>query len=118
MPLNRIVMYVKDIDETVRFYNRFFGFTSTAGPGDRIVELTAREGATLLLHQAAKGHRNGQSSVKLVFDVADVQGFCRRAEEDGLKFGPIHHADGYDYANAKDPSLNPVSVSSRAFRST
>ncbi|HEX8049272.1 MAG TPA: VOC family protein, partial [Rhizobium sp.] len=29
---------------------------------------------------------------------------------------PLHQADGYVFANAKDPSGNPIAISSRAFR--
>jgi hypothetical protein len=53
--------------------------------------------------------------VKLVFDVRDVEGFCRDAKEQGSLFGSIHYADGYCFANTKYPAKNSVSVSSRAF---
>lgn len=117
MPLNRLVIYAKDIEETARFYEMHFGFRAMRHPGDRIVELMAQEGgANIMLHPAAKGQKNGQSIVKLVFDVEDVEAFCRQARENGLDFGPIHKADGYVFANAKDPCQNSISVSSRAFR--
>ncbi|MGO7164877.1 VOC family protein, partial [Rhizobium johnstonii] len=73
-------------------------------------------GANIMLYQAAKGQRSGQSTVKLVFDVEDVEAFCRRCAENGLEFGAIHNADGYQFANAKDPCQNSISISSRAFR--
>ncbi|WP_377186257.1 VOC family protein [Ruegeria meonggei] len=83
---------------------------------DRIVELVpVSGGAHLLLHPAGKAAREGQAAVKLVFDVVDVAGFCDHARQQGLKFGPIHKVDGYVFANAKDPSKNSISVSSRAF---
>jgi predicted enzyme related to lactoylglutathione lyase len=83
---------------------------------DRIIELRpASAGATILLHPAGKGHKQGQSVVKLVFDVEDVERFCGDAKKRGLVFGPVHRAHGYFFANAKDPSGNPVSVSSRAY---
>jgi len=53
--------------------------------------------------------------VKLVFDVPDVDAFRRTARAKGLIFGKVHKADGYAFANAKDPSKNSVQVSSRAF---
>jgi hypothetical protein len=87
--------------------------------GDRIIELVAQEGGSnLMIHQAAKGQRSGQSIVKLVFDVEDVEAFCSHCAKDGLEFGAIHKADGYLFANAKDPCQNSISVSSRAFRKT
>ncbi|MBY5741670.1 VOC family protein [Rhizobium leguminosarum] len=117
MPLNRLVIYAGNVEETARFYEKHFGFKATSLPGDRIVELVAQDGgANIMLHQAAKGQRSGQSTVKLVFDVEDVETFCRRCAENGLEFGAIHKADGYQFANAKDPCQNSISVSSRAFR--
>ncbi|MGO6679913.1 VOC family protein [Rhizobium leguminosarum] len=117
MPLNRLVIYAGKVEETARFYEKHFGFKATSLPGDRIVELVAQDGgANIMLHQAAKGQRSGQSTVKLVFDVEDVEAFCRRCAENGLEFGAIHKAEGYQFANAKDPCQNSISVSSRAFR--
>ena len=117
MPLNRLVIYAGNVEETARFYEKHFGFKATSLPGDRIVELVAQDGgANIMLHQAAKGQRSGQSTVKLVFDVEDVEAFCRQCAENGLEFGAIHNADGYQFANAKDPCQNSISVSSRAFR--
>ena len=115
--IGRIVLYTKDPDAMVAFYERHFGFVAHQEEGDRIVELVAPDGgASLMLHPAAKGMRQGQSIVKLVFDVPDVEAFCDAARRNGLEFGPIHKADGYTFANTRDPSQNPVSVSSRAFR--
>ncbi|MBY5328271.1 VOC family protein [Rhizobium leguminosarum] len=117
MPLNRLVIYAGNVEETARFYEKHFGFKATSLPGDRIIELVAQDGgANIMLHQAAKGQRGGQSTVKLVFDVEDVEAFCRRCAENGLEFGAIHKADGYQFANAKDPCQNSISFSSRAFR--
>jgi predicted enzyme related to lactoylglutathione lyase len=117
MPLNRLVIYARDVGETAAFYERHFGFSQHRLPGDRIVELVSSDGgANILLHQAAKGQRSGQSLVKLVFDIEDVEGFCAECAGNGLIFGSVHQADGYAYANAKDPCQNPIQVSSRAFR--
>jgi predicted enzyme related to lactoylglutathione lyase len=117
VPINRIILYAREVEATVSFYERHFGFTAARETGDRIVELINPDGgANLMIHAAAKGQRTGQSLVKLVFDVADVKAFCTSRAKDGLEFGPIHQADGYTFANAKDPSENPISISSRAFR--
>lgn len=117
VPLNRLVIYARDIEATARFYEQHFGFKAARLPGDSIVELVAQDGgANIMLHQAAKGQKSGQSSIKLVFDVEDVEAFCRRCADNGLQFGALHKADGYLFANAKDPCQNPISVSSRAFR--
>lgn len=115
--LGRVIIYTKKMAEMVAFYTSHFGFAEHCLEGDRIVELRpAHGGATLLLHPAAKGQKQGQSLMKLVFDVEDVPGFCEAAAAKGLHFGPVHQADGYCFANTKDPSGNSVSVSSRNFR--
>ena len=115
--LGRIVIYTKRVQAMVDFYTTYFGYGVSHDPEDRIIELTSDgNGVDLLLHPAAKGQREGQSIVKLVFDVPDVEEFCRQARAKGLQFGPIHKADGYSFANARDPCGNSISISSRAFR--
>jgi hypothetical protein len=54
--------------------------------------------------------------VKLVFDMEDVAGFCAGCKKNGLIFGVLHQADGYAFANARDPQGNAISVSSRGYR--
>lgn len=117
-PLGRIILYTRKVDEMTAFYGHHFGFHAVRRDGDRIVELRPdKGGAPILLHPASKGQRQGQSLVKLVFDVEDVAGFCESARARGLDFGPIHQAQGYVFANTKDPAGNPVQISSRAFSS-
>ncbi len=114
--LGRLIIYTRKIDEMIAFYCAHFGYSVLRQQGDRIVELRPNgAGAPILLHPAAKGQKQGQSLVKLVFDVPDVARFCDEARARGLDFGAIHSADGYSFANARDPSGNPVQVSSRAF---
>lgn len=115
-PLGRLLIYTKKIEEMTAFYCEHFGFEAVQRAGDRITELKAQgQGPSLLLHRAAKGQKEGQVLVKLVFDVENVPAFCERAASKGLAFGKIHQADGYQFANAKDPSKNTIQVSSRAF---
>jgi len=115
-PINRIVIYTKRLPEMVAFYKRFFGFEAHQRDGDRIVELRPRSsGLSILLHPAAKAQKEGQATIKLVFDVENIEAFRAELGAAGLDFGPIHYADGYAFANAKDPSNNSVSISSRAY---
>ena len=116
IPLGRLVIYTRKIEEMVAFYTAHFGFVAVRQEGDRIVELRpGGGGAALLLHPASKGQKVGQSLVKLVFDVEDVAAFRTAAAQAGLVFGPLHRVDGYCFANAKDPSGNSIQISSRAF---
>ncbi len=116
--LGRILLYVRDIDAVSEFYECHFGFRIHRERGDRVVELQSPAGAgsDIVLHPLGRGRKAGQSVAKLVFDVADVEAFCARAAERGLQFGTVHKADGYVFANAKDPAGNAISVSSRAYR--
>ena len=101
----------------VDFYTTHFGFRAHQIDGDRLVELRPVDsGVTLLLHPAASSQKEGQVLIKLVFDVRDVGKFCREAKKKGLVFGVEHKADGYTFANCKDPSKNSISVSSRVCR--
>ena len=116
MQLNRLVLYVKDVEATAEFYQTHFGYRRVQYRGDRIVELLPDgSGVVIMLHPAAKGQKTGQSSIKLVFDVEDVENFHAVSAEKGLAFGTIHKADGYVFANCKDPAGNSISISSRAF---
>ena len=115
--INKIVIYAKNVEKTVTFYERHFGFRARIEEGDRAIELIpSNGGASLMVIPAGTGIREGQACIKLVFDIKDVEGFRTKCAKNGLKFGVIHQADGYVYANAKDPSKNPIQISSRAFR--
>jgi catechol 2,3-dioxygenase-like lactoylglutathione lyase family enzyme len=114
--LGRIVLYVRDVEATLAFYQRHFGFAILRLEGDRIVELVGQNGgANILVHQAAKSQKMGQVLAKLVFDVEDVDGFSATAATQGLIFSAPHKGDGYTFANTKDPNGNSIAISSRAF---
>ena len=113
-PLGSLILYTNKIEQMAAFYQSHFGYSVQAAETDRITELRPTKGGVpLLLHPAAKGMRQGQAAVKLVFACKDVPAFCAAAAKRGLQFGKIHQADGYVFANAKDPSGNSVSVSER-----
>jgi predicted enzyme related to lactoylglutathione lyase len=117
-PLGMIIIYARDMKKTAAFYSQHFGFTTTGEVVEGLIELRAANGgAGILIHQAAKSVKLGQVGVKLSFHVPDVKAFAVAATARGLTFGAVHEADGYQFANAKDPDKNSVSISSRAFRS-
>ncbi len=115
-PIARIILYVKDIPKVAAFYQRHFGMVPLAGQTAGWLELSAPGGGcNLALHQAARTQRSG-AAVKIVFAVRDVSGFAAKCAAAGLEFGPIHKAEGFEYANAKDPAGNSISISSRGLR--
>jgi predicted enzyme related to lactoylglutathione lyase len=114
---NSVVIYARDMQKTAEFYRKFFGFATTGEVVEGLIELTSvNGGANLRIHQAAKSVKLGQVGVKLGFAVRDVEAFKAKSEALGLKFGSTHVANGYSFANAKDPDKNSVSISSRAYR--
>lgn len=116
-PLGTIIIYARDMERTAAFYSRHFGFVTTGEVIEGLIELEPKQGgAGILIHQAAKSVKLGQVGVKLSFHVQDVLAFAAQAAKNGLKFGALHEANGYCFANAKDPDKNSVSISSRAFR--
>jgi len=117
-PLGRIMIFTDKTDEMVAFYGTHFGYQVVETSADDLVELHPRgPGLPLVLHPAGARKQDGQALMKLVFDVADVAGFCAAAAAKGLAFGKIYQMDGYAFANAKDPAKNPIQVSSRYARS-
>lgn len=117
LQLGTVIIYAKDTQKSAAFYAKHFGFHTTGDVVEGLIELQAPNGgASILIHQAAKSAKLGQVGVKLSFHVQDVAAFAREAGGNGLHFGAIHQANGYSFANAKDPDKKSISISSRAFR--
>lgn len=112
-PITRIALYVRDLAKVAAFYETHFGFRAVVvAPDKTILQPTTTGGCALMLLQASKGHRTGQSTVKIVFDVADVGAAKTAHAKAGLKFGTIHRGPGYEFANTRDPAKNLIQISS------
>jgi predicted enzyme related to lactoylglutathione lyase len=112
MKVTKIALYVRDIPAIAAFYSRHFGFTARYNAKkDKAVLTPADGGCRLILLQASKGQKIGQSIVKLIFDVADVPAAKAAFAKQGLKFGTIHRGPNYTFANARDPAKNPIGIS-------
>lgn len=115
--LGTIIIYARDMQKSAMFYRQYFGFQTSGEVVEGLIELNSPgAGAHILIHQAAKSVKLGQAGVKLSFHVEDVEGFVQASKASGLEFGPIHQANGYQFANTKDPDNHSISISSRAFR--
>ena len=112
--VSSLLLYVREPQRIADFYVAHFGFVQKPGHPHDLLELVLDGRFTLLLHPASKGHRLGQSCVKLVFDVDDLGAFKTVAARNGLRFGATHRGDGYEFANARDPAKNPIQISRRA----
>ena len=116
-PLGTVIIYARDMVRAASFYRDLFGFRTTGEVVEGLIELSAPAGgAAILIHQAAKSVKLGRVGVKLSFHVSDVEAFKVRAASMGVMFGATHKANGYVFANVKDPDRNSVSISSRTFR--
>lgn len=115
--LNTILIYARDMHASAEFYRKYFGMQTTGEISEGLIELnSAGAGINILIHQAAKSLKLGQAGVKLMFSIEDVEDFKAQAAKQGLMFGSTHQANGYSFANAKDPDGNSVGISSRAYR--
>jgi predicted enzyme related to lactoylglutathione lyase len=112
-PLNRVILYVRRVHKIAAFYPLHFNLRPLPGATPDWIELAnSGGGCTIALHRAAKTQASG-AAIKLVFGVADIRAFKAAAEKNGLKFGAIHTPGGFEFANAKDPAGNSISISSR-----
>ena len=113
--LSRIAIYTRDMTKLAAFYQTHFEFEIGIDE-EGYIELNQPGGLrNIILLQASKGRRIGQSCIKLVFDVQDVEKFKKTAAKRGLKFGASHDGGGYHYSNARDPSKNLVQLSDRRY---
>ncbi len=111
LPITRVVLYVRDIPRVASFYEEHFGFRRQIVAVDKTILFPNAGGCALVLLQASRGHRIGQSSVKIVFDVPDVRTFKDERLKAGLKFGAIHRGPNYEFSNARDPAKNLLQIS-------
>jgi len=108
------MIYAKDVDKTVGFYENYFGLTRDNDKDSNIVALTDSQGEEIIrVHRAGKAVKMGQACIKLVFEVSDVEKFKSVSLVKGLKFGAIHQGANYQFANVKDPDGNGVQVTTR-----
>jgi predicted enzyme related to lactoylglutathione lyase len=115
-PLHSVLIYARNPQRSAEFYRDHFDLAIVQDSEGLIVLASPQGGVQIVIHPAAKSVKLGQVAVKLVFSVRDVDAFKTRSAARGLKFGATHQANGYAFANAKDPDKNNISVSSRAFR--
>ena len=117
--LDTIIIYARNPIAMATFYCRYFDYHSSGIMEEGLITLSpTTAGATLLIHQAAKSIKLGHAGLKLMFSVEDVEAYKAKSAALGLEFGSTHQAQGYCFANVKDPDGNSISISSRAFRVT
>ena len=111
-PINRIILYVKNVEKVAEFYRRVFELEVIGAPEKGWIELGAG-GCNLALHQAAKTVSPRRAAVKIVFGVKDVTRAKALLESRGLKLGPIHVSPNSTFCNGKDPEGNLLCIGNR-----
>ena len=112
--LARVILYVHDMQRVANFYQTYFGYEVTILEDGNLIHLTSSVGGChITILKASKGHKLGQSQVKLVFEVSDVEAFKTWCAEKGLRFGVTHTGENYAFSNARDPAQNLIQISSR-----
>jgi predicted enzyme related to lactoylglutathione lyase len=112
----RVILYVRNIPKVAGFYERHFAMRALPSERKDWLELSNdSHGCTIALHQASAAQKSG-AAMKIVFAVTDVPGFKKKAGKAGLRFGTVHAAEGFEFANAKDPAGNSIQISSRGLR--
>ena len=116
IPVSRVILYVKDVASIAAFYQQHFGLKPLPGNEEGWVELSSgKRGCNIALHKATPSQKSG-AAMKVVFGVSNVRKFIAEREADGLRFGPIHSAGEFEFANAKDPAGNSIQISGRGLQ--
>jgi hypothetical protein len=98
-PLNRVILYVKNVPKIAAFYQLHFNLRPLPGATPDWIELaSSKSGCTIALHRAAKAQASS-AAIKRVFGVTDIRAFKAAAEKNGLRFGAIHTPEGFEFAS-------------------
>lgn len=113
MKFARIILFVPNVAEVSEFYQNLFGMTPQSGATKDWVEL-ASEGGNIGVHKAHGGpHPGAESPVKIVFYCPDIDAAKKDFAGKGLVFGETHEYGDLRFADAVDPSGNPIQISNR-----
>jgi len=111
---NHVIVYVKDVPRALGFYRDRLGFTTIEEMEGYARLRSPRGSSTLALHALAKGQRVDpkNETIRLYFEVEDVDGLCRRLAKEGVKIDqPPKDMDwGWRHAYLRDPDGHEISV--------
>lgn len=109
----RVVLSVWDMPQVTVFYQWHFGLRPLPSARKDWLEFEPEPGGcTFALPHAAKSEKI-DPAIEIAVGVLDVRGFVAKRAKAGLKFGAIHDAGDFAFANAPDPAGNSISVPSR-----
>src|ERR1022692_1154454 len=89
LTFNHAMIYAKDVERSLGFYRDLMGFKLIEDFRYEGTPVYARLRApggdgTIALHQAGPGVSVASEGVRLYFEVADLDGFCRKLQQKGF----------------------------------
>jgi catechol 2,3-dioxygenase-like lactoylglutathione lyase family enzyme len=117
LTFNHAMIYVKDVNRALGFYRDLLGFKLIEDFRYEGVPVYARlrapgGDATIALHQAGASASLVSEGVRLYFEVADLDGFCRKLMQRGFYITqmPRMMEWGWRHAYLNDPDGHEISL--------
>jgi predicted enzyme related to lactoylglutathione lyase len=111
------MLYVKDVERGMQFYRDMMGFKLIEDFRYEGTPVYARLRApggdgTIALHQAGPGVSVASEGVRLYFEVADLDGFCRKLQQKGFYITQLPRLMpwGWRHAYLNDPDGHEISL--------
>jgi len=114
--MNHVLVYVDDVEKAARFYSDLLDLKVITKMDGYARLVSPKTKTTLGLHgrmeHAADRKRRKSGDVRLYFEVADLDGVCRRLRAKKVKFtqGPKDMPWGWRHAYLNDPDGHEVSL--------
>ena len=114
---NHAMIYCRDVERSLAFYTRHFGFKSVDQfryEGKAVyARLVAPSGhGTVALHQAAPGASVSSDGVRLYFEIRDLDSICDKLKRAGVYFSQMPQIMpwGWRHAYLDDPDNHEISL--------
>ena len=117
LAFNHAMVYAKDVERAMHFYRDMMGFKLIEDFRYEGIPVYARLRApggdgTIALHQAGPGVSIAGDGVRLYFEVADLDGFCRKLQQKGFYITQLPRMMpwGWRHAYLNDPDGHEISL--------
>jgi len=117
LTFNHAMIYAKDVERAMHFYRDMMGFKLIEDFRYEGIPVYARLRApggdgTIALHQAGPGVSLASDGVRLYFEVADLDGFCRKLQQKGFYITQLPRMMpwGWRHAYLNDPDGHEISL--------
>jgi catechol 2,3-dioxygenase-like lactoylglutathione lyase family enzyme len=117
LTFNHAMVYVKDVDRALHFYDDLLGFKLIEDFRYEGTPVYARMSApggdgTIALHQAGPGDSLSSDGVRLYFEVRDLDEFCQKLQQKGFFITKLPRMMpwGWRHAYLNDPDGHEISL--------